>query len=136
MPAQIDAARRGFSIQSAARACDTEQARSAGVATWWGRALHLQEVAARVLTAALLRHVHDGAFQHLQQGLLHPLAAHIPCDADVLALLHNLVDLQGGDDITLCPVSCPFGVRCGASLDCLKSRCGPDNFSMKKGGVQ
>ena len=61
------------------------------------RRLHLQEVAAGVLAAALLGHVHDGALQHLQQRLLHALPAHVPRDADVLALLHNLVNLRPCD---------------------------------------
>ena len=58
------------------------------------QAARLQEVAAGVLAAALLGHVHDGALQHLQQRLLHPLPAHVPRDADILALLHNLINLQ------------------------------------------
>ena len=58
------------------------------------QAARLQKVASGVLAAALLGHVHDGALQHLQQGLLHPFPAHISRDADVLALLHNLINLQ------------------------------------------
>ena len=58
------------------------------------QAARLQEVAPGILAAALLGHVHDGALQHLQQRLLHPFPAHISCDADVLALLHNLINLQ------------------------------------------
>lgn len=55
---------------------------------------HLQEVAARILAAALFGDVHDSPLQHFQQRLLHALPTHVACDADVLALLHNLVHLR------------------------------------------
>ncbi len=47
-----------------------------------------------VLAAPLLWHIDSGALQHLEQGLLHALATDIPCDADVVVLDHDLVNLH------------------------------------------
>ena len=44
--------------------------------------------------AALLRHVDHRALQHAQQRLLHPLAADVTRDADVLAALGDFVHLS------------------------------------------
>jgi hypothetical protein len=55
----------------------------------------------RVLASALRRHRRDGAFENLQQRLLHALAGHIARDAGVLRLARDLIDLVDVDDPTL-----------------------------------
>lgn len=55
---------------------------------------HRNELATRVLAAALLRHIDNSALKHLEQGLLHALPADVSGDADVLTPLHNLVNLH------------------------------------------
>ncbi len=54
-----------------------------------------------VLAAALRRHGRNGAFEDLQQRLLHTLAADVTGDRRVLALAGNLVDLVDVDDASL-----------------------------------
>src|SRR5439155_13949313 len=54
-----------------------------------------------MLAAALRRDVTDGAFEHLEQGLLHALAGHVARDADVLAGLGDLVHFVDVDDAAL-----------------------------------
>src|SRR6185312_12389029 len=61
----------------------------------------LQELLLRVLAATLGRHVGDGAFDDLQERLLHALAAHVAGDARVLRLAGDLVDLVDVDDAAL-----------------------------------
>src|SRR5215831_5480829 len=56
----------------------------------------LQELLLRVLAAALGRDVADGAFQDLEQRLLHALARDVAGDAGVVALACDLVDLVVG----------------------------------------
>lgn len=46
-------------------------------------------------------HVGDGALQHLEQGLLHPLTGHVAGDRGVFALAGDLVDLVDVDDAPL-----------------------------------
>jgi hypothetical protein len=45
--------------------------------------------------------LHDGAFEHLQEGLLDALAAHVTGDRHVAARLADLVDLVDVDDPVL-----------------------------------
>jgi hypothetical protein len=54
-----------------------------------------------VLAAALRRHVGDGAFEHLEQALLHALARDVAGDRDVVGGLADLVDLVDVDDAAL-----------------------------------
>ena len=54
-----------------------------------------------MLAAALRRHVGDGAFQQLEQRLLHAFAAHIAGDRRVLVLAADLVDFIDVDDAAL-----------------------------------
>ena len=54
--------------------------------------VHVYVFLVRVLSSSLWRHVHHGAFQELQQSLLYALAAHIACDAWVVALSCYLVN--------------------------------------------
>ena len=65
------------------------------------RRVHLDVLLLGVLAAALRRHVGDGAFEHLQQGLLHAFAGDVAGDRDVLAGLADLVDLVDVDDAAL-----------------------------------
>ncbi len=65
------------------------------------RGVHLDVLLLGVLAAALRRDVADGAFEHLEQGLLHALAGDVAGDADVLAGLGDLVDLVDVDDAAL-----------------------------------
>ena len=55
----------------------------------------------RVLAAALRRDVGDGAFDDLEERLLHPLARDVARDGDVFALARDLVDLVDVDDAAL-----------------------------------
>ncbi len=59
------------------------------------------ELLVRVLASALRRHVGHGAFQDLEQGLLHALAADVAGDGGVLVLAADLVDLVDVDDALL-----------------------------------
>ena len=54
-----------------------------------------------MFTPALRGNVGDGAFEHFQEGLLHPLAADIAGNADVILGLADLVDLVDVDDAAL-----------------------------------
>ena len=55
----------------------------------------------RVLAPALRRHAGRGAFQDLEQGLLHPFARHVAGDGGVVGLAGDLVDLVDVDDAGL-----------------------------------
>jgi len=55
-----------------------------------------------VLAAALGRDIADGAFEHLEEALLHAFARDIAGDADVVGGLADLVDLVDVDDAALC----------------------------------
>jgi hypothetical protein len=61
----------------------------------------LQEFLLRMLATALGRHAGDGAFDQLEQGLLHALARDVARDRRVLALARDLVDLVDVDDAGL-----------------------------------
>ena len=61
----------------------------------------LEELLVRVLAAALRRNVGDGAFQDLQQRLLHTLARDVAGDRGVLVLAADLVDFVDVDDALL-----------------------------------
>ena len=63
--------------------------------------IDLQEVLVRVLTPALWRHAGHGAFDQLQQGLLHPLARYIARNAWVVRLARDLVNFIDVDDAAL-----------------------------------
>ncbi len=65
------------------------------------RRVDLEELLVRVLAAALGRHVGDGAFEDLEQRLLHALARHVARDRRVLVLAADLVDLVDVDDALL-----------------------------------
>ena len=54
-----------------------------------------------MLASALGRHVGHGAFEHLEQGLLHALAGNVAGDRDVLAGLADLVDFIDVEDAPL-----------------------------------
>ena len=60
--------------------------------------VHLDVLLLGVLAAALRRHVGDGAFEHLQEGLLHPFAGDVAGDRDVVGGLADLVDFVDVDD--------------------------------------
>jgi hypothetical protein len=74
------------------------------------RGVHRGELLMRVLPAALRRHVGDGAFEDLQQRLLHALAGDIARDGRVLVLAADLVDLIDVDDARLTALHIPIGV--------------------------
>ena len=52
----------------------------------------------RMLASALRRDIAGGAFQNLQQSLLHAFAGNIARDADVVGLAADLVDLVDVND--------------------------------------
>ena len=54
-----------------------------------------------MLASALRRHVGDGAFENLQQSLLHAFAGNIARDGGVFVLAPNLVDFVDVDDAGL-----------------------------------
>src|SRR5688500_15741964 len=54
-----------------------------------------------MLAPALRRHAGDGAFDQLQQRLLHAFAGHVAGDRRVFALARDLVDLVDVDDALL-----------------------------------
>ena len=62
-----------------------------------------------MLASTLRGDVGGGAFQHFQQGLLHPFARDIPGNRDVLGGPSNLVDFVDVDDATLCGFHIPVG---------------------------
>ena len=55
----------------------------------------------RMLAAALRRNVADGAFENLEQRLLHAFAGNVAGDRDVLGLAADLVDFIDVDDAAL-----------------------------------
>ena len=59
------------------------------------------EFLVRMLASALRRNVGDGAFQDLQQRLLHALAGNVAGDGRVLVLAADLVDFVDVDDAGL-----------------------------------
>ena len=73
------------------------------------RGVDLDVVLFRVLASTLRGDVGGGAFQHFQQGLLHPFARDIPGNRDVLGGPANLVDFVDVDDATLCGFHIPVG---------------------------
>ncbi len=65
------------------------------------RRVHLDVLLLGMLAAALRRDVGDGAFEHLQQGLLHAFAGDVAGDRDVVVRLADLVDFVDVDDAAL-----------------------------------
>ena len=65
------------------------------------RGIDLDEILVRMLAPALRRHAGDGAFQDLEQRLLHAFAAHIARDGDILALAGDFVDFIDVHDAAL-----------------------------------
>ena len=63
--------------------------------------VHLDVLLLGVLAAPLRRDVGDRPFEHLQEGLLHPLARDVAGDRDVVVRLADLVDLVDVDDAAL-----------------------------------
>ena len=70
----------------------------------------LQEVLLRVLATALRRHVGNGAFDDLQERLLHAFAADVAGDRRVVALARDLVDFVDVDDAALRALDVVVGV--------------------------
>src|SRR6266545_5623785 len=56
-----------------------------------------EEFLVRMFAPALRRNICDGAFQNLQQRLLHALTRHVASNRRVLVLAANLVDLVDVD---------------------------------------
>ena len=63
--------------------------------------VHLDVLLLGMLAAALRRHVGDGAFEHLEEGLLHAFAGDVAGDRDVVRGLADLVDFVDVDDAAL-----------------------------------
>ena len=63
--------------------------------------VHLDERLVRVLASAFGRHVGNGPFEDLQQGLLDAFAGNIARDGNVFAFLGDLVDLIDVNDADL-----------------------------------
>ena len=62
-----------------------------------------------MLTTTLGRHVGNGAFQNLQQSLLHALARYITGDGGILAFTGDLIQLINIDDTPLCQFHIEIG---------------------------
>src|SRR5918995_1745529 len=60
-----------------------------------------EELLVRMLASTLRWNVGDGAFEDLQERLLHSLAGHVARNRRVLVLATNLVDLVDVDDALL-----------------------------------
>src|SRR6266581_8506713 len=65
------------------------------------RRVHRREFLVRVLASALRRHIGHGAFQNLQQRLLHAFAGNVARNRGVLILLRNFVYLVNINDALL-----------------------------------
>src|SRR5688572_4729333 len=65
------------------------------------RGIDLNELLMRMLASALRRNIRDGAFENLQEGLLHPFAGHVARDRRILGFPSDLVDLVDVDDAAL-----------------------------------
>ena len=63
----------------------------------------------RMLAAALRRNVGNGAFENLQQRLLHAFAGNVPRDGRVFVLAADLVDLVDIDDALLAALHVSVG---------------------------
>ena len=63
--------------------------------------VHLDVLLLGMLAAALRRDVGHGAFEHLQEGLLHAFAGDVASDRDVVRGLADLVDFIDVDDAAL-----------------------------------
>ena len=59
------------------------------------------EFLVRMLAATLRRNVGHGAFENLQQSLLHAFAGNIARDGRIFVLLGNLIDFVDIDDALL-----------------------------------
>ena len=74
------------------------------------RRIHRRKFLVRMLAAALGGHIGDGAFQDLQQRLLHAFARHVARDGRVVVLAANLVDFVDVDDALLGARHIPIGI--------------------------
>src|SRR5205807_8948920 len=64
----------------------------------------------RMLAAALWRNVGYGAFQDLEQSLLHTFARNITRDRRILVLAPDLIDLIDVDNALLTALHVPIGI--------------------------
>ena len=63
--------------------------------------IHLDVLLLGMLATALGRNVGHGAFEHLEEGLLHALAGDVAGDRDVVGRLADLIDFIDVDDAAL-----------------------------------
>ena len=72
--------------------------------------VHLDVFLVRMFATALRRHIADGAFENLQERLLHAFSGDVACDADVLRLAADLVDLVDVNDAHLGALDIVVGI--------------------------
>src|SRR6476660_940711 len=60
--------------------------------------INLDVLLMRMFAAALRRHVADGSFEDFQESLLHTLPGNVACNADILRLASDLIDLINVND--------------------------------------
>src|SRR5580698_672312 len=72
--------------------------------------VHRREFLVRMLAPALRRNVGDGAFENLQQRLLHAFARNVAGNRRILVLAADFVDLVYIDDPLLAALNVPIGI--------------------------
>ena len=73
------------------------------------RSIHRREFLVRMLAAALRWNIGNGAFQDLEQRLLHAFARHVAGNGRVFVLPADLIDLVDIDDALLAPLDVAIG---------------------------
>ncbi len=96
--------------------------------------IHADVFLLRMLAPTLRRDAANGAFQDLQQGLLHAFAGNVARDRDVLGLAGDLVDLVDIDNAALGALHIVIGVLQQAQNDVLHVLAHVAGFG-QRGGV-
>src|SRR5580704_5442400 len=73
------------------------------------RGVHRRKFLVRMLASTLGWNIGNGAFQDLQQRLLHALTRNVPGNGGILVFLGNLIDLVDIDDALLSAGDVPIG---------------------------
>jgi hypothetical protein len=72
--------------------------------------IDLDVLLVRMFAPALRRHVADGALEDFQEGLLHPLTGNVACNANILRLASDLIDLINVNDAHLGALDVVVGI--------------------------